>query len=845
MLRLRTLGRLELESPPRADAGTALHGPKRAGLLVYLALAHPPGPKRRDTLLALFWPELDQPRARHALRNTLHSLRGSLGTDLIHIAGADEVGIPPGARWCDAAAFDQALAQGRVEEAVALYGGEFLAGFFLPDAPDFEQWVEGERQRLRRAHAGALGRLAEAAEGRGEWAAAVEHWRRVVEGEPYGGRPTLRLMAALEAAGDRAGALQLARRHGRLLQEEFGAEPDAEVLVLAERLRTEPAVSGLIRPMRRPEAGAGDAGAAPAPNVPVVGRRVRLRPVWAATLAAAVLLGVAVVGWLRPSAPILDPHRVVVAPFENRTGDPSLDPAGGMAADWIIQGLSQTALVDVITASATLVSAQRVRAAAAARAGVDPIRALAEETGAGLVVSGAYYRHGDSLRFQARITDARRGTLLRALDPISAGVASPLDAIELLRRRMLATLAPLLDSRLGAHAQVAGQPPSYEAYREYAEGMEVFIERDWAGTIEHFARATALDSSYLPPRLIGAIAHLNLGHRAQADSIARILHRSRERLAPYDRAVLDMMMSSFEGNPAASYAAARRAAMIAPGSLPHVTWGAAAARLGRPREAIEILSGIDPTRGEVRGWGLYWLALANAHHDLGSHRRELKEARRARTLHPDDPSHLWLEARALAALGRVRDVERAVSLRLSMPDRPESPDPGRFMVLLGQELRAHGRPAAAGAMFDRAVTWYRSRPVGELLHHRPGLAAAYYEAGRDVEAAALYAELAAEEPDEVTYQGALGDLAARRGDRAEAERIAAWLAVDEGPYPHETRALWLACIAAHLGRKAEALTHLREPRGWESWYYLTLHLSRAFDPLREDPAFRELLRPRE
>jgi DNA-binding SARP family transcriptional activator len=75
MLHLRTLGQLDLDGSSLPDAQAVLRGAKRAGLLVYLARAQPRGLKRRDILLALFWPELDEARARHALRNTLHSLR--------------------------------------------------------------------------------------------------------------------------------------------------------------------------------------------------------------------------------------------------------------------------------------------------------------------------------------------------------------------------------------------------------------------------------------------------------------------------------------------------------------------------------------------------------------------------------------------------------------------------------------------------------------------------------------------------------------------------------------------------------------------------------------------------
>ena len=65
--------------PEGTEAEDVLHQPKRLALLVYLAMAEPRGFHRRDSLLALFWPELPEKRARNALNKTLHFLRSHLG----------------------------------------------------------------------------------------------------------------------------------------------------------------------------------------------------------------------------------------------------------------------------------------------------------------------------------------------------------------------------------------------------------------------------------------------------------------------------------------------------------------------------------------------------------------------------------------------------------------------------------------------------------------------------------------------------------------------------------------------------------------------------------------------
>jgi DNA-binding SARP family transcriptional activator/cytochrome c-type biogenesis protein CcmH/NrfG len=238
MFRLRTLGPVELEgaSGPQADAVT--RAPKRLALLVYLAVDSPRGFKRRDALAALLWPELDQQRARHALRNTLHELRKALDDGVLCSRGSEEVGLSTGGLWCDLVAFDEMLAAGQHEEALALYRGPFLDSFHVPGvSPEFEQWVNRERDRLTDRHAATLESLAESCEVSDDFRAAAEHWRVLSVHRPWDGRVVLRLMLALEAAGDRAQAIRRADAYTVLVREELEADPDQEVTALAARLR--------------------------------------------------------------------------------------------------------------------------------------------------------------------------------------------------------------------------------------------------------------------------------------------------------------------------------------------------------------------------------------------------------------------------------------------------------------------------------------------------------------------------------------------------------------------------------------------------------------------------------
>jgi TolB-like protein len=152
-----------------------------------------------------------------------------------------------------------------VERAARLYRGPFLDGFYVSDAPEFERWAEGERDRLARAYVRALECLAAACETSGSPQDAAGWWRMLAVRDPYNSRVGARLMRALDLAGERAAALWFAEAHTALLREELGVEPEPEFAALVERLRTEP-VRLPPAPAAAPPPAPRDAG--PFPAVP-------------------------------------------------------------------------------------------------------------------------------------------------------------------------------------------------------------------------------------------------------------------------------------------------------------------------------------------------------------------------------------------------------------------------------------------------------------------------------------------------------------------------------------------------------------------------------------------------
>ena len=244
VIHFRTLGAVDLRDEHGGELRLALAQPKRLALLAYLAIASPAGFHRRDTMLSLFWPEMDQERARRALRQAVHFLRSTLGSHVVQTRGGEDIGLASDALWCDVRAFDEALVRGAQAEALELYRGDLLDGFFISDASaDFEEWLEKERVRLRQRAIGAAWSLSDehAAAGRGAQAGEWARW--AAARAPDDERAQRRLMTLLDRQGDRTGALRVYEQLAQRAQAEFDAEPSAESRALVVSIRARDTVT--------------------------------------------------------------------------------------------------------------------------------------------------------------------------------------------------------------------------------------------------------------------------------------------------------------------------------------------------------------------------------------------------------------------------------------------------------------------------------------------------------------------------------------------------------------------------------------------------------------------------
>jgi tRNA A-37 threonylcarbamoyl transferase component Bud32/tetratricopeptide (TPR) repeat protein len=566
---------------------------------------------------------------------------------------------------------------------------------------------------------------------------------------------------------------------------------------------------------------------------PLRGRR-------AAVMAAAAVLALGAGGYwaaLRPVAPELDARRVLVIPLENRTGDAGLEPIGSMAADWLIQGLAQTGTVDVVPVTTSLAAARFVRQETAAADPARALRALAAETRAATVISGAYYHQGDSLYLGLAITDIATGRVLHALQPVATARNRPTDGIELLRQELMRSAAQHLNPRLQQHAGYMRTPPSFDAYRAFADGLERFVAGDWRGSIERMVTAAAADTSFVVPLLYAGIAHANTGNYATTDSILEHLKPQRPSFPPFEGLAFDMLVAQTAGDPVAYYRAHLDAPRIAPNALAHYGLALGAMLINRPAEALTVFRDLDPERGELRGWVAYWSERSRAEHLLGRHRDELRTARRARSLHTVHPAVAALEANALAGLGR----RRALASMLQR-ERERHPAPHTLLLSTGLELLAHGDSAGAVALLRESLELARQLPL-ESLANRWFVVRASYLVGDYDHASALLLPLIREHPEMMALRGMAGAIAARTGDLTAARAADEWLETLDRPYMHGFNTYLRARIAALLGHRDDAVHLLRQ--SWREGYraHSAGHADPDLRPLHRHAPYRAFMRP--
>lgn len=571
MIHLEVLGRADLSVSAGDEAPEpSTPQPKRFALLAYLALARPRGFQRRDSLLALFWPESTEDRARNALNQSLHALRTSLGGDVLISRGREAVGVARDRLRSDAVAFDEAFEADRYEDALDLYRGELLEGFHVAGAPGFQHWLDRERTRFRRQAQAAAGTLADRKRRQGNLVGAARWLERALEIAPVDETVLRRLVSSLDEAGDRAGALRAYDRFEEDVESRLGTRPSPETRELVARIR------------EREEAHGGNRGpvtAEPGGDEPSVGS-------------------------------------LAVLPLDNLRDEP--DRA------YFVEGLTEA-----LTGELARIEGLRVisrQSVLRFRDSERPLFDIGETLGVDAVVEGSVLRVGDRVRLTLQLVKVDpeehlwAGAFERDLTDV---LALQRDVARAVAARVEGVLAPedggTQDGRPDVGRKV--HPEAYDAFLEGIARMTRQRPEDLMPAIERFREAAEFDPGFAEPTAWIAVCHANaltsgLASPDEArDPMREAARRAMELDAELSPAHLAraLTLQLFDRDWSGALEAYGRA-IRAPGGTVHTPWhgwltmfligqGRFEEGLSRAREELEG-DPIGPT-GFVLGWALH------------------------------------------------------------------------------------------------------------------------------------------------------------------------------------------------------------------------------------------------
>jgi len=564
------------------------------------------------------------------------------------------------------------------------------------------------------------------------------------------------------------------------------------------------------------------------------------RPWWQVAVAGALVVIATVIAWqaLKPpgeQAPVeatveLDPNRIAVVPFVNRTADVTLDGLAARTADRLTQGLAELEELEVAPASAV--------SAAAGGAGTGAlVRDVAKATSSGLVLTGVWDSVGDGLELQGTLQDAQTETIVHAFEPIPASRESPDEAIATLRDWTLMAVQDHLHPELAFAAD--DRFPKYEAYQAY---------RAWTGTmgmggVQRF-RTLELDPDFVRARLVMALGNAIVERNDVAEELleplelddltveqAHVLEGIRMFLDSDWNAALEELTWVLEHGHDSYFA---RVVLIntADNAHRHELVLEHFEHLGRP--TLELPMGVRT---------MPYLYAAIAYHLLGRHEEQLELARRVEAMTGPSPITRSHQAVALVGLGRLDELEPLVSEALTTESEGGG---GGFLLSLAQELDAHGFRAESVEMADRAAEWWATTNlVDSATFCDFCYAVCLLSADRVEEALPIFQETAAADPSNprrwfpVAIAAArLGDLAALEDATSRLEQLGALAPEDPEEWAEER-----ANLAAWLGDRDGALKILREAvaSGFHDWF--GLHL-RGLGPLTDDPEFQAIWKPK-
>jgi TolB-like protein/DNA-binding SARP family transcriptional activator len=565
----------------------------------------------RDKLVGLLWPETDDERARRLLASSIYDLRQVLGDDAI-LATGDDLRLNHERIQSDVREFDAAFERGELAAATSLRTGPFLDGFHISGAPEFERWVDAERDRLDQRYTLAIEKLAQHCTAAGDHQGAARWLHQLVNQQPYNARVALLYMHALDRAGDTAGAIRHARTHELLTQQEFGVAADEHLAEFVAELRSRPpAVKRMTDADAVSESAADETDADAAPEeanfkrTPVMRLRQRARTVDIVIVLLLLVIGTVIALTLRSrrAPPASTTASIAVLPLDNLGGGAQDEALRGGITEEIISQLAQVTGLRVIS---------RQSASALKDRGMT-VRQIADTLRVRHVLEGSVQRVGERVRVTVQLIDAQTDTHVWS-QTYTKELVDLFEMQEDIAATVRARIVATLDT---TRLPVAPRARNSDAYAAYLRGMhwkKLRTPTALEASIGEFESALQFDSSFAPAFAGMAAAYVHRvgwgDARRSFEDLARArvlaeaaIARDPQLADGYASRGLATLRATGDGDRAEPDL--RRALELRPGSSEIRNWyGIALSYQGRMTDAIAHLryaSQLDPIEPTVHG----------------------------------------------------------------------------------------------------------------------------------------------------------------------------------------------------------------------------------------------------
>lgn len=519
--------------------------------------------------------------------------------------------------------------------------------------------------------------------------------------------------------------------------------------------------------------------------------------------------------------------KIAILKFGNNTGDEVNNIIGKMTSDWIMHGITQYQLGQVVSPE---IINDYLGILNATEEETDEKRVVTQYFKPAKVIVGNYYLNKDELLFQCSIMDGSYDKTYISFEPISCDKSDPLVCIEDLKQKILGYLITEVNPSLNLEET----PPKFEAYQYFIDAEATFGDNE--RYIELLNKAIEADPDYFEPKVMRVAYYYNIGEYTKADSLKNAIvpnSRSSDRQAN----LLQTYNALLEGNNRAIYKHTLYEYQFAPFHL-LTNAGAMVVTLqyvNKPKEVDSIFKAVSMEGMNLESctqckYRIYTQALANT---------ELKKYNEAiAILKPltDVVDDLYLQRALMSAYVRSGKTEELDNLLERLKLSNSNAYMTNALSYVGNEFLLLKNTEKARQYFDQVVVLSTSE------EDRERVAGVKYYLNEYKEAEAIYADLHRANPDDITIMSRLAVCYTKNSKAGEAKKLLTKINSGRSDYQFGSVDYALAQYYARIDNKALMYKHLMKSIADGNTYTpMTFHNDPHFLNYLEDAGFKEIL----